>query len=253
METSTTEPAAGTVTPTAAVASGHGLLSTASHQQRNKSTSSSDSQMNRDRQWKKEEEVRPGQAVGNGDEIESIPKISAENPAESRLLLMRDKNTMGLEMATTASSELEIHTESLELEIGREDGEENVDAVEDQEGEADPLTRYLGYADEGEQNDGGLGRVDNELEGIDEEDTSSTLDDGVKWDDANRNNRFGVRGGYDKLSRFLQTVEQQHLLGSNCTAGTSLNLGEGVVDRYAQERFRIQAEIAVNRANMLTR
>jgi len=36
-------------------------------------------------------------------------------------------------------------------------------------------------------------------------------------------------------------------------AGTSLNLGEGVVDRYAQDRFRVEAEVAVNRANMLTR
>lgn len=89
------------------------------------------------------------------------------------------------------------------------------------------------------------------------EDTLSTLDedddDVAKLDDASRNNRLSAHSGYDKLSRFLQTVEQQHLLGDNCTAGTSLNLGEGVVDRYAQERFRIQAEIAVNRANMLTR
>jgi len=26
-----------------------------------------------------------------------------------------------------------------------------------------------------------------------------------------------------------------------------------VVDRYAQDRFRVEAEVAVNRANMLTR
>ncbi|KAK9497332.1 hypothetical protein O3M35_004671 [Rhynocoris fuscipes] len=55
----------------------------------------------------------------------------------------------------------------------------------------------------------------------------------------------------DNLTRLLRTVEQQ--LGDNCTAGTDLNLGEGVVDRYAQERFQIEAEVAVNRANMLTR
>ena len=38
----------------------------------------------------------------------------------------------------------------------------------------------------------------------------------------------------DVVTRFLRIVESQHLLGENCTAGTALNLGEGVVDRYAQ-------------------
>lgn len=60
-------------------------------------------------------------------------------------------------------------------------------------------------------------------------------------------------GHADIVTRFLRIVESQHLLGENCTAGTDLNLGEGVVDRYAQDRFRIEADIAVNRANMLTR
>lgn len=57
----------------------------------------------------------------------------------------------------------------------------------------------------------------------------------------------------DIVTRFLNIVESSHLLGENCTAGTEFHLGEGVVDRYAQERFRLQAEFAVNRANMLTR
>lgn len=57
----------------------------------------------------------------------------------------------------------------------------------------------------------------------------------------------------DIVTRFLRIIENQHTLGDNCTAGTDLNLGEGVVDQYAQERFRLQAEFAVNRANMLTR
>jgi hypothetical protein len=61
------------------------------------------------------------------------------------------------------------------------------------------------------------------------------------------------RGSADVVTRFLTIVESQHLLGENCTAGTDLNLGEGVVDRYAQERFRVEADVAVNRANMLTR
>lgn len=60
------------------------------------------------------------------------------------------------------------------------------------------------------------------------------------------------RGGHiDIVSRFLRIVESQQI--KNCTAGTDLNLGEGVVDRYAQDRFRVEADFAVNRANMLTR
>lgn len=57
----------------------------------------------------------------------------------------------------------------------------------------------------------------------------------------------------DVVTKFLRLIETQHFLGENCTAGTHLNLGEGVVDRYGQERFRIEADVAVNRANMLTR
>lgn len=64
----------------------------------------------------------------------------------------------------------------------------------------------------------------------------------------------GAGGGkVDIVTRFLRIIENQHLLGENCTAGTDLNLGEGVVDQYAQERFRLEANLAVNRANMLTR
>ncbi|KAG4067605.1 hypothetical protein HA402_005377 [Bradysia odoriphaga] len=72
-------------------------------------------------------------------------------------------------------------------------------------------------------------------------------------DETSRNNRLNLLQGRDLLTTFLRIVETQHLLGSNCTAGTALNLGEGVVDRYAHDRFRVEAEIAVNRANMLTR
>lgn len=57
----------------------------------------------------------------------------------------------------------------------------------------------------------------------------------------------------DIVTRFLRIIENQHTMGENCTAGTDLNLGEGVVDQYAQERFRLEANLAVNRANMLTR
>lgn len=72
-------------------------------------------------------------------------------------------------------------------------------------------------------------------------------------DETSQNNRKNLMRGRDVVTRFLQIVESQHMLGNNCTAGTALNLGEGVVDRYAQDRFRVEAEVAVNRANMLTR
>jgi hypothetical protein len=70
--------------------------------------------------------------------------------------------------------------------------------------------------------------------------TSSSLDSEIKPE-------------IDIVRAFLNIVESQHLLGDNCTRGTEYNLGEGVVDRYAQERFRLEAELTVNRANMLTR
>lgn len=72
-------------------------------------------------------------------------------------------------------------------------------------------------------------------------------------DETSRHNRKNLMKGRDVVTQFLQIVETQHLLGANCTAGTDLNLGEGVVDRYAHDRFRVEAEVAVNRANMLTR
>lgn len=72
-------------------------------------------------------------------------------------------------------------------------------------------------------------------------------------DETSRQNRKNLMKGRDVVTQFLQIVETQHLLGANCTAGTDLNLGEGVVDRYAHDRFRVEAEVAVNRANMLTR
>jgi len=57
----------------------------------------------------------------------------------------------------------------------------------------------------------------------------------------------------DIVTKFLRIIESQQQLGENCSAGTDLSLGEGVVDRYAQERFRVEADVAVNRANMWTR
>ena len=57
----------------------------------------------------------------------------------------------------------------------------------------------------------------------------------------------------DVVTHFLHIIESQHLLGKNCSPGVGFNLGEGVVEMYGQKRFRREAEVAVNRANWLTR
>ena len=80
----------------------------------------------------------------------------------------------------------------------------------------------------------------------DEETSDAGNDDPVAYEELSKPN-------LDIVTKFLRIVESQHFLGDNCTAGTDFNLGEGVVDRYAQERFRLEAEVAVNRANWLTR
>ena len=80
----------------------------------------------------------------------------------------------------------------------------------------------------------------------DEETSDAGNDDPVAYEELSKPN-------LDIVTKFLRIVESQHFLGDNCTAGTDFNLGEGVVDRYAQERFRLEAEVAVDRANWLTR
>lgn len=60
--------------------------------------------------------------------------------------------------------------------------------------------------------------------------------------------RINPTKGYDILTEHLQIIESQN--SKDCTAGTSKSLGEGVVDN---SRFQIEANVAVNRANMLTR
>lgn len=219
----------------------------------NKSESFSDREMNRVTGWE-QQDVR--QTVGQVNE--SIPMISSGNESVAEVTGVPSASataedetaTIGRKLNKTVTDQDTPTNPRKNVTEWKNGGPLMADEMASADTqEDDPLMTLVGYSVENE----GSERVDNELEGIDREDTSSALDDTVKWDDSSRNNRLGLRGGYDKLSRFLQTVEQQHLLGANCTAGTSLNLGEGVVDRYAQERFRIQAEIAVNRANMLTR
>lgn len=72
-----------------------------------------------------------------------------------------------------------------------------------------------------------------------------------EMDETSRQNRLKMMKGKDVVTEFLQIVERS--MDNNCSAGTAVNLGEGVVDQYAQERFRVKADVAVNRANMLTR
>lgn len=69
--------------------------------------------------------------------------------------------------------------------------------------------------------------------------------------ETSRKNRLQMMQGKDVVTEFLQIVERS--MDNNCSAGTAVNLGEGVVDQYAQERFHVKADVAVNRANMLTR
>ena len=57
----------------------------------------------------------------------------------------------------------------------------------------------------------------------------------------------------DVVDDFLSIVEQYERNKDNCTPGVTFNLGEGVITQYGQFRFRQQAEVAVNRANFLTR
>ncbi|XP_028902244.2 uncharacterized protein LOC105221492 [Zeugodacus cucurbitae] len=130
---------------------------------------------------------------------------------------MDNRNAHGFPVSNSADV-------SADLNGGEEDGNET------DNGEDDETNRFL------------AGVVD-----------AANEDEIYDWDEISRNNRRNLMRGRDVVTKFLQIVETQHLLGANCEAGTSLNLGEGVVDRYAQDRFRVEAEVAVNRANMLTR
>ena len=55
------------------------------------------------------------------------------------------------------------------------------------------------------------------------------------------------------ISKILKDVEQQALQGANCTPGTGLNMGDIDLVGNNYKRFRGAAEVAVNRANWLTR
>ena len=87
-----------------------------------------------------------------------------------------------------------------------------------------------------------------------ETETDVALGSSSAWPNDLSDGSGGAKPNLDIVTKFLRIVESQaSLFGKNCTAGTELNLGDGVVDKYAQERFRLEAEVAVNRANWLTR
>ena len=55
------------------------------------------------------------------------------------------------------------------------------------------------------------------------------------------------------ISKILKDVEQQAIQGSNCTPGTGLNMGDIDLVGNNYKKFRGAADVAVNRANWLTR
>ncbi|XP_065314395.1 metabotropic glycine receptor-like [Gordionus sp. m RMFG-2023] len=69
---------------------------------------------------------------------------------------------------------------------------------------------------------------------------------------AHRENQSG-RSEVDKVTEFLKIVEEYENDAQHCKAGTTVNLGDGVIDQYGLKRYYSQALIAVNRANLLTR
>lgn len=134
--------------------------------------------------------------------------------------------------------------------VDYEANQQNDEINNDQENE--DIIRTLGIQnDDVGSNDDNIVDFDGEL---DENANINVEDlDISDFDETSKFNRKNLKRGRDIVTQFLQIVESQHNMGGNCTAGTALNLGEGVVDRYAQDRFRVEAEVAVNRANMLTR
>ncbi|XP_067933150.1 metabotropic glycine receptor-like [Watersipora subatra] len=56
--------------------------------------------------------------------------------------------------------------------------------------------------------------------------------------------------GVDIIDSFLQELETYN--ADNCKPGTATKLGPGVVQQYGKTRFRKEAELAVERANLLT-
>lgn len=64
-----------------------------------------------------------------------------------------------------------------------------------------------------------------------------------------------VKNNYvrDKVDEFLSIVEEYEKNKDTCEPGVQFNLGDGVITQYGVNRFKAQALLAVNRANLLTR
>lgn len=151
----------------------------------------------------------------------------------------------------TTSNQARVDIDEVELFVGSQQSD---DGISDDEMNEDFINAIGIQNDESGSHDSGdefeeSAEQNTNVNGIFNVDDHDLRD----FDETSRNNRKNLMHGKDIVTRFLQIVESQHILGGNCTAGTALHLGEGVVDRYAQDRFRVEAEVAVNRANMLTR
>ncbi|KAH3692564.1 hypothetical protein DPMN_193112 [Dreissena polymorpha] len=57
----------------------------------------------------------------------------------------------------------------------------------------------------------------------------------------------------DTIAYFLETIERYASGKSTCKPGTEFNLGKGVIQQYGINKFKRQAMLAVNRANLMTR
>jgi hypothetical protein len=57
----------------------------------------------------------------------------------------------------------------------------------------------------------------------------------------------------DVVQQFLEEVERYEVNKEKCVTGFTHNLGKGVINQYGLNRFKAQALVAVNRANLLTR
>lgn len=182
---------------------------------------------------------------------DSVNKVSMNNQLEKSEIISMAQSKL-VQNNITIPHALSIHptsfytneNDSFDNDDNHQNDEVNNNANEDLEN-----TIAIQNDGENEENDEFPNGFDDDSINFNVEDLDETND----FDETSRNNRKNLMRGKDVVTRFLQIVESQHAMGGNCTAGTALNLGEGVVDRYAQDRFRIEAEVAVNRANMLTR
>ena len=104
------------------------------------------------------------------------------------------------------------------------------------------------------------------VEGVQEEELDESISSSTEYtnayagvnselDDASgpAGHGFQVNSNLDVMTKFLRIIESSK--AGNCSSGTDETSmeTEGMVDKYAQERFRLEATVAVNRANWLTR